>query len=102
MTTLNDKVTQVSHELESAIDKVNGVAFAVVDHEYLGELHIRLNDPAVWAQVLMENMRDPMGTGNDFTIEEKAFWMQVASVIGTEWINKFRRIGAFMATVDKA
>lgn len=72
------------------------------DREIMSETHLRLNSPALLAQFLMQNMSSPMADCDAFGEDEKVFWTLIAFEMGPDWIAKFRRIGAFMAAVNKA
>lgn len=90
-------------DLEDQITLVNQSVTDDLDREIISECHLRFNQPAIVAQVMMQNMSDPMLSSPDrFTEGERVFWARVAVEMGPDWIAKFRRIGAFMAAVDKA
>lgn len=84
------------------VDILNASITKDLDREIISQTHLRFNHPAVVAQVMMQNMADPMHDCDTFTTEERLFWTEVAFEMGPDWIAKFRRIGAFMAAVDKA
>ncbi len=93
--------TRALIEFGEAIDNINampkdweiGMFEPVID-----QLSFRVDLPVIWAKVLMSNL----GNAEEFSAEEKAFWLKVGEELGPDWIAKFRRIGAFMALVERA
>lgn len=90
--------------LGAAIDSLNKVP---ADWELgmfeptIHQVTLRFDRPVIWAKILMENLNgDDSCEGMDE--HEKLFWAKVAFEMGPDWISKFRRVGAFMAAVDRA
>lgn len=92
-------------QLGQAIVRVNGIKsdFELGSFEpTIHDVTLRFAQPVIWAKVLMENIGGPRTDCEDMDEDEKLFWTKVTFEMGPDWIAKFRRIGAFMAAIDKA
>lgn len=92
-------------QLGQAIVRVNGIKSEMELGSFEPTIHnvtLRLDHPVIWAKVLMENLGGEGGATDELWESEKLFWTKVTFEMGPDWIAKFRRIGAFMAAVDKA
>lgn len=52
-----------------------------------------------WAlgQMLMQNLGD---TDGPMYLENKVYWLRVGTELGPDWIEQFRKVGAFMHRAD--
>lgn len=101
-TTNHDRIDEVIENLSSAVVLVNAESDEYLDVDMMGELPLRFSSPAVLAHILIQNLCGPMSGYSDFDFDEKEFWLKVAGELGPAWVAKFRRVGAFMAVVEKA
>lgn len=101
-TNLHDRIDEAVESLSIAIESVNAESDEYLDVDAMGELHLRFSSATVFAHVLRQNLHDPASDALDFLVDEKEFWLRVAAELGPNWVSKFRRIGAFMAMVEKA
>lgn len=56
--------------------------------------------PVFTGQLLMEILPSAPDHGQRMSAMQKAFWLQVAEYMGPDWIDEFRKVGAFMSKVD--
>lgn len=92
-------------QLGQAIDRVNGIKSEMELGSFEPTIHnvtLHIDHPVIWAKVLMENLGGEGDASDELWESEKLFWTKVTFELGPDWIAKFRRIGAFMAAVDKA
>ena len=88
--------------LSNTIEMINTLNPKDFDAEFTAEQHLRFGSARVLAHFLRQNLDAPMYGPEEFDAGEKLFWAEVAIELGSDWINKFRRVGALMAAVDKA
>lgn len=83
--------------------RLNMSLHEVRDDDVLAECMngLRLSSPRMVAHLLMENIRNSLASDlNTLPAEDKIFWTEVAAVMGPDWIERFRMLGAFMQYVD--
>ncbi|NOU47375.1 MAG: hypothetical protein HOO86_09965 [Bacteroidales bacterium] len=98
-----ERVAALIKPLSDAIEVVNGQIPDTVqldnpdlDGIYDGQA-LTINNPTLWAQMLMQMLTGPMDTKVEtFDPEAKLYWAAVAEALGPDYIAKYRRIGAFM------
>lgn len=103
------KSTQdIFNDLSNAVYAVNEtisaeIALGAIELE-LHSAKLRIDSPVIFAQLLMQNLHGwaEAGDPEHFHLDEKQFWMVVSEELGPDWLNKFRRVGKFMAEVDNA
>lgn len=101
-TNLHDRIDEAIENLSTAVVLVNAESDEYLDVDEMDELPLRFSSAKVFAHVLRQNLCDSMSDHSDFDFDEKEFWLRVAVELGPQWVAKFRRIGAFMALVEKA
>lgn len=99
---LRDRLDEAIERLSITIEAINAEDDQYLNVDAMGELHLRVASPTVLAHILIQNLHGPMSGHSDFDLDEKEFWLRVAGELGPAWVAKFRRIGAFMALVEKA
>lgn len=88
---LNHAIIRLNNELPD-----NDATTEAFQSGEMGMGDCSIHHPVYFAHLLMANLDGPD------TVQEKIFWTRVADILGPDFIAQFRRIGAFMAAVDKA
>lgn len=100
-----DNAWQTHEALEQGFKLANDVIpQGIDDPDIMSEALVGLtfNNPRLFAQMLMEHLRHPLEVdqGSGLLEGEKLYWAEAAFHMGPDWIDKLRKVVAFMDRVE--